>query len=167
MINGIKRFSTPRQYGNTVQIPTCWRTSVATLSIIHLGGAFAGFLTSITALSGIWTCKAWETSPWQSYQPKLSYKWPTSSNSSTLDKVRMKAVAKWRVVEICWEINAALKSKMPRVSGNSHFPGFPGMQASNFPSLPIGILNFPSRSREREVLAGNWDGKYNHYLLFF
>ena len=41
------------------------------------------------------------------------------------------------------------------VSGNSCFRWFPGIQASNFPSLPVAFCNFPSRSREKEVLAGN------------
>ena len=41
------------------------------------------------------------------------------------------------------------------VNGNSRFPWLPGIQASNFPSLPVAFCNFPSRSREKEVLAGN------------
>ena len=32
------------------------------------------------------------------------------------------------------------------MSGNSRFPWFPGIQASNFPSLPVAFCNFPSRS---------------------
>ena len=52
------------------------------------------------------------------------------------------------------------EATMAGVSGNSRFPWFPGIQASNFCSLPVAFCNFPSRSREKEVLAGNWDRKY-------
>ena len=41
------------------------------------------------------------------------------------------------------------------VSGNSRFPRFPGIQASNFPSHPVAFCNFPCRSWEKKVLAGN------------
>ena len=37
----------------------------------------------------------------------------------------------------------------------SPFPWFPGIQASNFRSLPVAFCNFPSHFREKEVLAGN------------
>ena len=68
----------------------------------------------------------------------------------------------WKVHSfVCYQPGGGLlcshfdASRESGVSGNSHFPWFPGIQASNFPSLPVKFCNFPSRSREKEVLAWN------------
>ena len=56
-----------------------------------------------------------------------------------------------RYAHIVWVL--ACENDEAGVSGNSRFPWFPGIQASNFPSLPVAFCNFPSRSREKEFFG--------------
>ena len=51
------------------------------------------------------------------------------------------------------------------VNGNSRFPQFPGIPASNFPSLPIGKFHFPSRNPGMQFLISRpVPGKRNFQL---
>ena len=46
------------------------------------------------------------------------------------------------------------------------FDMIPGISWDYKPQIPLPVAFSYSRSREKEVLGGNWDGKYCHYLHF-